>query len=75
MSYVNLGYKPKKDDLICKFYVEPRGKRSVKDVSEHVAAESSTGTWTRVHTEKRYIQELSAKVFDIKKNIVQIAYP
>ena len=75
MSYVNLGYKPKKDDLICKFCVEPHGKRSVKDVSEHVAAESSTGTWTRVHTEKRYIQELYAKVFDIKKNIVQIAYP
>ncbi len=73
-DFLNLKYKPKSSDLICLFRVEPN-KVSIKEASENVALESSTGTWTEVRTEKQYMKKLAAKVFSIKKNYVKIAYP
>ncbi|MCS7109837.1 MAG: RuBisCO large subunit C-terminal-like domain-containing protein, partial [Candidatus Micrarchaeota archaeon] len=40
-----------------------------------VAAESSIGTWIEVETEKQYMKDLAAKVFEIKGSLVKIAYP
>ena len=60
MSYLHLNYKPK-NDLICTFSVTPKGI-SVRQASEHIAAESSTGTWTEVTTAKPYMKKLAAKV-------------
>jgi ribulose-bisphosphate carboxylase large chain len=78
IDYVNLGYKPKKTELICKFYIEPL-HLSLKETTGGVAAESSIGTWQEVKTEKPYMKKLAAKVFEIKKTgsgaIVDIAYP
>ncbi len=74
MPHIDLKYKPD-EDLICDFYLEPAKGLSIRKASEQVAAESSTGTWTRVFTEKPYMEKLAAKVFSIKGRQVKIAYP
>lgn len=73
-EFLNLKYKPKQKDLVCLFRVEPN-KVSIKEASEHVALESSIGTWNEVSTEKDYMRKLAAKVFSIRGNRVKIAYP
>ena len=73
MSYIDLKYEPKKDDLICEFRVEPFKGISIREASEHIAAESSIGTWTDIPMKPR-IRKLGAKVFEIKGNYVKIAY-
>ena len=75
LEFVDLKYKPKNTDLICLFRVEPAGKLKLKNVANTIALESSTGTWVDVSTEKRYVKDLRAKVFEIKGNFVKIAYP
>jgi ribulose-bisphosphate carboxylase large chain len=79
MGYIDLKYEPK-NDIVCKFYLEPRYGISFDDAAEKVASESSIGTWTEVETlkyEKREILKLAAKIFslDPKSGIVEIAYP
>lgn len=76
LKYVNLGYKPSKTDLICDFYFEHGRGISKKEAAGAIAAESSTGTWTKLTTIKQKEQvNLGAKVFEIKGNNVKIAYP
>jgi ribulose-bisphosphate carboxylase large chain len=75
MSYVNLSYKPKNTDVVCDFYAEPGKGFSVRKLSEHIAAESSVGTWTHVATMSKRIQNMGAKVFRIKGKNIRIAYP
>jgi len=74
MSYIDLYYRPDKD-LVCEFYVEPAKGLSVKEAAEHLAGESSVGTWTEVQTSTPRIRKMAAKVFSIKGNQVKIAYP
>ena len=74
VDYVDLSYEPKKDDVICDFYVEPDGI-SLKEAARGVAAESSIGTWTELTTIKPYVEKLAAHVFSIKRNNIRIAYP
>lgn len=74
IDFVDLKYKPKDTDLICDFYVEPVSQ-SLDVIAGGVAAESSVGTWTELTTEKPYIKEKAAKVFEIKGNDIRIAYP
>ncbi len=74
LEFVDLRYKPKPTDLICLFRIDPKG-RSVKRAANTVALESSVGTWTKVKTEKQYVNKLAAKVFSIKSKKVKIAYP
>jgi len=73
-KYISINYKPKKDDLICEFRIEPA--TSFKRAAGAVAAESSTGTWTKLTTmaEKR-MAKIGAKVFQMSKNRIKIAYP
>jgi ribulose-bisphosphate carboxylase large chain len=69
-------YKPAATDVICTFRVESRDpQRSIAWTAGAVAAESSIGTWTELTTDKPYMKELAAKVFSIKGNTIQIAYP
>jgi len=75
MSYINLNYKPSTNDLICEFRVEPSKGVSIKKAAKYIAAESSIGTWTEVKTMKPRIKKLGAKVFEIKRNYIKIAYP
>jgi len=75
MSYIDLKYKPNKNDLICLFRVEPKKGIPIKKAAKHIAAESSIGTWVEVKTMKPRIKKLGAKVFEIKGNYIKIAYP
>jgi len=76
MGYIQLNYRPKETDVICEFYIEPAGI-PLQKAAEHVAAESSIGTWTEVSTMSEGIRKKGAKVFfiDGKNNEVKIAYP
>jgi ribulose-bisphosphate carboxylase large chain len=58
------------NDLVCLFRVEPN-RISIKKAAEMIAAESSTGTWTKVPKEKK---KLRAKVINIKGKYVKISY-
>lgn len=71
-DFVDLSYKPSKNDLICEFFVEAK---NFKKAAGAVAAESSIGTWTEVVTEKPYVRELAAIVFKMRGNLIEIAYP
>lgn len=75
MGYVQLGYKPKSTDLVCEFKITPAGGVGVREAAAAVAAESSVGTWVHVETAKPYVKRLAAKVFEIRGNIVKVAYP
>ncbi len=74
IDFVNLSYRPKEDDLICDFHVEPE-EVDIKVAAGGVAAESSTGTWTELTTVKPYVAKLHAKVFEIQGNNIRVAYP
>jgi ribulose-bisphosphate carboxylase large chain len=74
LDFVDLEYKPAETDVICTFYVEPKGIR-LKEAAGGVAAESSIGTWTELTTEKPYVERLAAHVFSIDDNVAKIAYP
>lgn len=75
LDYIDLKYKPNKDDLVCEFYVEPNGI-SIKKAAEQIAAESSIGTWTTISTMNENVaKKLKPKVYSIKKNEIKIAYP
>ncbi|MBU3913868.1 MAG: type III ribulose-bisphosphate carboxylase [Nanoarchaeota archaeon] len=72
-EYLKLSYHPK-DDIICLFRIEPAAGITLKKAAEHVALESSIGTWTSVPG-KSYMRHLAAKIFSIEGNLVKIAYP
>jgi len=75
-SFLNLNYKVKKDDLICVYKFKPARGISAKEAAGAIAAESSTGTWTKLATmPQRRIANLGAKVIKIQKDYVTIAYP
>jgi ribulose-bisphosphate carboxylase large chain len=74
IDYVDLNYKPDKNDLICEFFVEPFSI-SLKEASGGIAAESSIGTWTETTTTKPYVERFAAKVFEINGSDIKIAYP
>ncbi len=77
MTYVDLKYRPSRDDIICRYYIEPNGI-SFRKACRHIAAESSIGTWTDLTTLKQETRDwLQARVFEIdeKKKTALIAYP
>ena len=74
-NFVNLKYKPTKNDLICLFRVEPN-KISIRAAANQVALESSVGTWDKTEgLSKNIMEKYGGKVFFIKGNFVKIAYP
>jgi ribulose-bisphosphate carboxylase large chain len=76
LEYINTKYKPGKDELVAEFSLEPN-KISLEQAAEHIAAESSIGTWTDVSTlSKDIAKKLSPKVFYLDKSagIIKIAY-
>ncbi|MAG20191.1 type III ribulose-bisphosphate carboxylase [archaeon] len=75
MDYINLKYKPKKEDLVCLFRIEPVKGISMKGAASRVAGESSVGTWAKLYNLPKRIKRIKPKVFEIKKNHVKIAYP
>lgn len=76
-TYTDLKYKPTRNDLVAEYYLEPDKGISFEKAANHVAAESSIGTWTGISTLSRSIvKKLRPSIFrlDRKKNIVRIAY-
>jgi ribulose-bisphosphate carboxylase large chain len=74
-EFVNLKYKPAKDDLIALFYFEPAQGMNVKEVVGRIASESSTGTWTTLFKMPPRMKKLKAIAYEIDGNYVKIAYP
>ncbi|MGM5487808.1 MAG: type III ribulose-bisphosphate carboxylase [Nanobdellota archaeon] len=75
LEYINKKYRPLKDDLVCEYYVEPNGI-SMEEAAEHIAGESSIGTWTDISTmNPRIAAKLRPTVYSIKKDRIKIAYP
>ena len=76
LSYIHEGYRPKPSELICTFRVENHpSELTFREACGGVAAESSTGTWTKLTTLKPYMKRLGAKVYSINGDTIQIAYP
>ena len=74
LDFLDLNYKPKETDVICHFHLEP-GDRPLREAAGAVAAESSIGTWTELRTMKPYMIELRARVYEIEKHRISVAYP
>ena len=74
-KFVDLGYKPANDDLICLFYFEPDKGITKKEAIGRIASESSTGTWTTLFKLPPRMKKLQAIAFQIEGNYVKIAYP
>lgn len=75
-EYVDLKYRPKPSDLVAKYRIVPNGV-SFERACEHIAAESSIGTWTDVCTMSARIKnKLKPHVYDIDKRrrTAKIAY-
>ena len=75
LDFVDLGYTPKETDLVATFYVEPADGITMEEAAGRVASESSVGTWTTLVRLPERVKHLMARVFEIKDNIVKIAYP
>ena len=78
-DFIDIKYRPSKNDLICSFYIEPN-KVSFKEAAGAVASESSVGTWTKsLSTETKevlkFLHKIQARVFEIDGNYIKIAYP
>lgn len=76
-KYVDLKYEPKDDELIAKYYVEPINGKSIEEIANHIAGESSIDTWSSITTlSEKMRKRLMPHVFKIdnKKKIIEIAY-
>jgi ribulose-bisphosphate carboxylase large chain len=74
-EFVNLDYEPAQDDLICLYYFEPAAGIRSREAVGRIASESSTGTWTTLHTLPPRMKSLEATAFYIEGNVAKIAYP
>ncbi|MDE1830192.1 MAG: type III ribulose-bisphosphate carboxylase [Thaumarchaeota archaeon] len=74
-DFVNLKYKPSKDDVVCLFRFEPSANISKTEAAGRIASESSAGTWTTLTSLPRTIEKVKARSFEIHGNFVKVAYP
>lgn len=75
MDFVDTGYLPGKDELVCLYYSEPAEGISREEAAGRIASESSTGTWTTLTTIPPRMRDLQATAFRIEGNFVKISYP
>lgn len=74
-DFVDLNYRPSKNDLVCLFSFEPAKGVSAKEAAGRIASESSAGTWTTLHKLPSRIDKVMATAFEIEKNHAKVAYP
>ena len=78
VDYVDLDYKPTKNDLIAMYYVEKAPQcKDLEHASMEIAKESSIGTWTDIATLSADIAERlrpSTFYIDNENQIIKIAY-
>jgi len=75
MSYIDLRYRPTRNDLVVLFGIHPAPGVSVERAAENVAGESSIGTWTEVGTARDITPGLAPHIFRIEGNLAWFAYP
>lgn len=78
LHYLNLKYRPKPNDLVCRFKVIPAKGYSLAKAAENCALESSIGTWTDIATMNPTVaKRLKPSVYKLnpKKQEVYISYP
>lgn len=78
LAYLNLGFVPRPDEVICRYRVTPEEGSTLEEAAEKMAGESSIGTWTDISTmNEKIAQKLKPKIFEVNpaKNEVKIAYP
>ena len=51
-DFVDLGHRPKQNDLVCLFKVHPAKGMSMENAMGRIASESSNGTWAELTTLK-----------------------
>jgi ribulose-bisphosphate carboxylase large chain len=76
-TYTDLRYRPGKDDLVALYYLEPAKGVTFEHAANHVAAESSIGTWTDITTlDSRIIRRLRPSIYslDKKAGTMKVAY-
>lgn len=70
LNYIDLKYIPSPDELIAEYYMEPAAGISFKKACEHIAGESSIGTWTDISTLSPLIaKKLKPHVYYINKSL------
>jgi ribulose-bisphosphate carboxylase large chain len=74
-AFVDPTYRPERDELICLFYFEPASGITKEEAAGRIASESSTGTWTTLHTLPPRMKDLQATAYSIEGNWLKIAYP
>ncbi|NTV00657.1 MAG: type III ribulose-bisphosphate carboxylase [Methanoregulaceae archaeon] len=75
MDYVDTSYTPAKDEIICLYSFEPDKGISREEAAGRIASESSTGTWTTLHTLPPRMKDLQATAFELSGNFAKISYP
>lgn len=75
LDFVDTHYEPAKDEIVCLFWFEPEEGISNEEAAGRIASESSTGTWTTLHTLPPRMKDLQATAFEIDEGYVRIAYP
>jgi ribulose-bisphosphate carboxylase large chain len=80
-EYIDLKYVPSPDELIAEYYLEPEEGVKFEKACEHIAGESSIGTWTTISTlSPELANKLKPHVYYMKKGfgarsgIARIAY-
>lgn len=74
-EFVDFGYKPAKDDLVCLYYFEPAKGISDREAIGRIASESSAGTWTTLHELPARVEKIKARAFELNGKYVKVAYP
>ncbi len=75
MEFVEKDYAPSEDDLICLFRVEPNSENSFERACDHIAKESSVGTWTHLGTLNERAKRIKARAYKLNDPYVEVAYP
>jgi len=76
-EYIDLGYNPTENDVICEYHIEPVKGVSFEKAATNMAGESSIDTWTDILTLSPALAEkLKPSVFfmDEKTNTIKVAY-
>lgn len=76
-DYIDLGYKPTKQDFVCEYHIEPAQGVGFENACNHMAGESSIDTWSDISTlSPQLAEELKPHVIftDEKQQTVRVAY-
>ena len=74
-EFVDLGYTPAGDDIVCLYYFEPAKGMSAQEAAGRIASESSAGTWTTLYKLPERVAKIKARAFHIDGKYVKVAYP